>query len=337
MDNITAQALKDLENRDLRVLTGTVYSGSYDASALQVTLDNNADPGTPSQPITVPSLVGPLPAGTRVTILVFPPSGMAIIGVIGLTFGVYPGFNDTSFIRRAYTTPLDTPIPWSKPVSPLFYGAIVTLQAGGGGSGGTAANTTGADRTSCSAGGQGGYFIKGFIRAENLTDTASVIVGSGGAAAAAGNNAGGDGGLSSFTDDSAVVYLSAPGGEGGAGGGISASGQTTQNGGDAVQTATVDSRVVTLDFQNGDDGGTGFRYLAGTATGVIWPGFGGGSRMAGQTRIGGISSDQIAPSSGYAFGGGASGRGVRVAGNFSAGGGAAGAQGLVLIEELYRI
>lgn len=335
MDRMTAAQLKELDDKQLRVLTGTVYSGSNDASALQVTLDNNSEPGAIATPVTIPSLCGPLPAGTRVSILVFPPSGMVIVGVIGLEVGWLRDFNGTWVIRRAYIAN-DT---WTKPTHPLFLGVQVMLQGGGGGSGGTAA-WAGAppDRTSCSGGGQGGYFLEIAIRAENLTDTCSVIVGAGGTAAAAGNNAGGTGGTSEFRDDAAVAYGTAPGGAGGAGGGTSDAGQTTQNGGSGVQTATVDTtRAVSLDFQQGDDGLQGFRYLGGTATGIIMPGSGGGSRLAGITRIQVLSSDQIAPAAGYAFGGGASGRGVRVAGNFAAGGGAAGGQGIVMVKEYYRV
>lgn len=335
MDRVTAAQLKSLKESGLRVLTGTIASGSSDATNMYVRLDNNADPAQISQPVFIPSICGPMLVGTRVAVLVTPPSGMLVIGFLdGMTSIPNRDANEFSIVRNSYTG-VGANV-WTKPIDQRFYAVIVRVQGGGGGSGGTAANGGGA-ASSCSGGGQGGNYAEVYIRAQDLTDTCTANVGAGGAAAAAGNNNGGTGGASSFVDNLAVNYVSAPGGVGGAGGGVSGGGQTTQDGGSGAQTPTVDTtRAVLLDLQQGDDGLQGFRYEA-DPTGIIMPGSGGGSRLSGITRVGTRSAGQIAPTTGYLFGGGASGRGVDLPGAFGAGGGAAGAQGIVFVYDLYRV
>lgn len=328
-----AAALRGLQSNQIRVLTGTVIGAATDANVTPVRLDNDGT-DVSSKPVTIPSICGLLTVGTRVSILTVPPAGMIIVGEIGATYNtqllwdyfITMTTNPVWMDRRIYTTN-DT---WNKPTSPLFLGVQVMIQSGGGGSGATTTTSGGSGSCSSSAGGQGGGYIEILVLATALSNTVSVTVGAGGTAGATVAGTGGTGGTSSFG-----AYGSIPGGVGGTGAGETTGGQSTSNGGSGSQAASLAGGAVLIDYQQGDDGGTGTRFRGGAETGFIMPGFGGGSRMSGMTRVQGRSSGQIAPSAGWPFGGGASGRGADGV-SISAGNGSAGAQGIVIVKEVYR-
>lgn len=340
-----SESLKTLDQQQVRILTGTVVGPSTVAATIPVRLDNDGSASLTTGVVTIPSVIGLLETGARVSILTVPPAGMIIVGIINADFNIQSLWdyqvlvtnNGTWIIRRFYTSST----VWNKPTSPLFLGVNVRIQSGGGGSGGTAAAS---GETSCSAGGQGGGYVEGYTLASLLDPApATIIVGAGGPGGAAGNNAGSAGLNSWFISGGGTTELTIGGGAGGAGGGAAATGQTTQAGGSGAQAVTATNFDV-RDVRQGDDGGQGFRIGVGD-TGVIWPGFGGGSRMGAQTRIGtlvtsgAIDNKQIAPIAGWPFGGGASGRGVNdyVGGSsVAASAGAAGADGCVIVEEIYR-
>lgn len=347
VDPQVAKALQVLGQDQIKVLTGTVTSTTANAQQTPVQLDGDSALNEQPSLLLIPSLCGIIPGGTRVTIFTVPPAGMVIVGIVGAPYNlidlwnyyvntVVPIVNNPVWVIRRLYVANDT---WNKPTSSLFLGVNVKIQSGGGGSGGTAAAAV--SETSGSAGGQGGGYVEGYTLASFLSATGTVVIGAGGTAAAAGNNAGGTGGTTSFTSGASV--LSITGGVGGSGGGSAGAGQTTQAGGTGAQTVTATNFDV-VDVRQGDDGGQGFRIGSGD-TGVIWPGYGGGSRMGAQTRIGtlvtagSITNKQIPPIAGWAYGGGASGRGVNAyagGGGVAASGGAAGGQGLMVIEEWYR-
>lgn len=110
-------------------------------------------------------------------------------------------------IVRTYTATTT----WTKPAGPTFIGALVRLQAGGGG--GKSKGTT-AGRAGHSGG--GGAYGEKWIPAANLVDVVTVEVGAGGAGGpgdgTAGGNDGADGGSSAFGS-----YCSVEGGKGGTG------------------------------------------------------------------------------------------------------------------------
>jgi hypothetical protein len=350
-----AKALKSLESKQVRILTGVVQGNSENPQITQVLLDNDSGGSAEGAPVTIPSICGILPSGARVSVLTVPPAGMIIVGVIGTTTvlgALGSGFSATLpafslllrsrnllwIVRRFYTASNT----WTKPDSPLFMGVMVRAQSGGGGSGGTEVCTS---QSVASGGGQGGGYIEGYTVDGLLEATAAITVGAGGTAAAAGNNNGGIGGASSFDSGAGTTLLTIPGGAGGIGGAAAAAGQTTSLGGASNQGASATAaNFDVVDLCNGDDGGTGWRTVFGDA-GLIVPGYGGGSRMGSMTQVAGLTTNgavdnkQIAPTVGWLFGGGASGRGVNdYAGGagVAAGGGAAGAQGCVVVDEIYR-
>lgn len=337
--NQIAATLKAMQDRQMRVLTGTVISTSTNAQTVPVRLDNVPGGNGEEPQVIIPSVIGRLPVDTRVSIITVPPAGMMIVGIIGAPFnliGLWDYFvmmtENTVWMDRQFYTSNDT---WNKPTSPLFMGVMVRLQAGGGASGGIVA--TPATDTACSGPGEGGGYMSALILAANLAATEAVVVGAGGTVGAAGNNPGNAGGSSSFGSSVATTCTIA-GGAGGAGGGSAAAGQTFQAGGASNQWSSLvlGSSAVLFDFQQGDNGQNGFRF----ANTMIYPGFGGGSRMGGITKISGISAGQIAPNGGSLFGGGASGRGINGVivggGGVAATTGAAGGQGCVIVEEYYR-
>lgn len=339
-DRQIAAAIRAVQSGQVEFLTGTVVGTSIDPALTQVRLDSDQSGSLVSNPITIPSIIGIVPRTARVSVAVVPPSGMLVIGTITSTNQFGETVAAQSLALRQHNSFWINPLvylandTWNNPIDsdPTFLGVTVQIQSGGGGSGGTTQTATGSGgSTTGSAGGQGGGYLEIFVRAASLTATVAVTVGAGGTAGTAPAGTGGTGGVSSFG-----AYGSIPGGNGGAGGGQQVGAQTTQRGGNGSQSATVAGGALTIDYQQGDDGGTGFRYQGGATVGLIMPGYGGGSRMAGITALPNRSGGQIAPTSGYGFGGGASGRGAD-GDTIGAGGGAAGAQGLVIVREVYRM
>ncbi len=238
---------------------------------------------------------------------------------------VLAAVNNAPVVMRFYDTPGGT--TWNKPTDESFKGVIVELQGGGGGSGGTAATTS--TQTSGSGGGKGGSYARFWVPAASLGSTETVTVGAAGAAGTAGGvnptNKGGTGGTSSFG-----AHGSAVGGEGGSAGGAATPSWTHQDGGSLAQNFSGTATNVL--FVRGADGGTGIR-MAGTGALAVVPGYGGGSHLGGQQKVGTIVSNKITGSVGQAYGGGASG--PANANVQSATAGAAGAAGCAVVTEFY--
>jgi hypothetical protein len=194
-------ALKAMESKQVRILTGTVQGYSNNPATVPVLLDNDSGGSSEGIVVSIPSVCGTLPGGARVSILTVPPAGMIVIGTAGIEGGLTPPYSVAARSRiptwsfpRSYVAD-DI---WTVPSNPLFLGAEIVLQAGGGGSGGTASGTA---QSSSSGGGQGGAYYEGLVLAASLPKPGTGVflyVGAGGAGAAAGNNPGGDGGASSF-------------------------------------------------------------------------------------------------------------------------------------------
>lgn len=209
---------------------------------------------------------------------------------------------------------------WNKPAG--LVGAVIDIQAPGGGSGGIAATSS---QTSIGAGGQGGAFLRIWVPASALGSSETVTIGAVGAAGASGNNDGGAGGTTSFGSHGSV-----PGGSGGSGG--AANTTVGQNGGGSgSQTPTVGGSASQMIFRHGGDGGNGTRHSA--SFGV--PGDGGDSMLGGRVRPPAVTSatQTTAGNAGRNYGSGAAGP-VNT-GTQSARAGEAGGPGLITVMEFY--
>lgn len=74
--SLVAGKIKEVASDIITVRTGTVVSDSSSVTQTMVILDNDPDSAT----VQTLSLVGPLPADTRVMMLAYPPRGLVVIG-----------------------------------------------------------------------------------------------------------------------------------------------------------------------------------------------------------------------------------------------------------------
>jgi hypothetical protein len=299
--SLVGKSIKNVAAQVIRPMTATVATSMAAWNATGVVLDS--DPSE-RQVIGV-SLIGPLPSGSRVFCLAYPPRGLVILGLLG-----FDAPSSAVFTSAGTFT-------W--PVPSNLLGVTAEIQAGGGGSGGASATLAG--NTSPSAGGQGGGYSRAWIPRALLGAELTLIVPAGGAAGAAGNNAGGAGG-DAFLSSPTALLLSATGGAGGAG---AASGTTpaTSNGGTGAQTfagIVTDNRI---DVQ-GSDGKQGVRHSGTFAVG----GDGGHSFLGGAVHHTNTAGG-AAGIDGYLYGGGAAG--ARGIGASAALAGAVGGSGAIII------
>lgn len=227
---------------------------------------------------------------------------------------------DTQTFQRVYTATGVT--VWNKPAG--LKGIIVELQGGGGGSGGN--TTTAAAQSSGAGGGKGGAYARFYLSAASVAAAENVTVGLGGTAGATAGGTGGTGGTSSFG-----AFGSAVGGDGGSGGGTAgtAGAITTQSGGTTAQAFSGTATNVL--FVEGSDGGQGIRIANGTE--AVIPGYGGAAHLSGMQKLATAAAGAIPPSAGQNYGGGAAAGGLPASTAGQAG--AAGAQGIVVITEIY--
>jgi hypothetical protein len=299
--SLVGKSIKNVAAQVIRPMTATVATSMAAWNATGVVLDS--DPS--ERQVIAVSLIGPLPSGSRVFCLAYPPRGLVVIGLLG-----FDAPSSAVFTSAGTFT-------WAVPSNLL--GVTAEIQAGGGGSGGASATLAG--NTSPSAGGQGGGYSRAWIPRALLGAELTLIVPAGGAAGAAGNNAGGAGG-DAFLSSPTALLLSATGGAGGAG---AASGTTpaTSNGGTGAQTfagIVTDNRI---DVQ-GSDGKQGVRHSGTFAVG----GDGGHSFLGGAVHHTNTAGG-AAGIDGYLYGGGAAG--ARGIGASAALAGAVGGSGAIII------
>jgi hypothetical protein len=299
--SLVGKSIGKVASRVIRPMNGTVSTAMAVWSQTGVVLDS--DPS--ERQVAAVSLIGPLPAGTRVFCLAYPPSGLVILGLLG--------FDAPS--SSVFSTP--GTFQWAVPSNLL--GVTIEIQAGGGGSGGASATLAG--NTSPSAGGQGGGYSRAWVPRALLGAELTVITPVGGTAGAAGNNAGGTGGTA-FVSSPTALLMSATGGAGGAGA-ASGTAPATSNGGTGAQTFAgiiTDNRI---DVQ-GSDGKQGVRHSGTFAVG----GDGGHSFLGGAVHHTN-SAGGGAGIAGYLYGGGAAG--ARGIGASAALAGAVGGSGVIII------
>lgn len=253
--------------------------------------------------------------------------------ILGIANG---GTGSSSTIRSQFTHIYTASTTWTKPTSSRFTGIHVYVIGGGGSGGGSGTNST------VGAGGAGAGMAYEFLDTSELSSTSSVAVtiGSGGAAPTAGNNAGSAGGTSSFG-----TFLTATGGNGGvaASSGESSTTGGTGSGGDFNYVGGRGSQNgSSADSWRGRAGGCGARnttaptnYDDDTILGVF-PAGGYAGQWCGSGGLRAASWDSgtaaINGGNGNVYGGGGAG-GVRNSSNASGG---AGAQGAIIIVELYN-
>jgi hypothetical protein len=245
-------------------------------------------------------------------------SGNPTVGVAEANFTGIPRTGlaaQTADTQNVYTNTAGA--TWTKPGSATFIGVWAECQ-GAGGAGGGAAATAATPTASPGSGGNGGNFARVFIPAASLGSTVAVTVGTGGTGVAgADGNAGGG---SSFG-----AHVAAAGGSGGASAAASASAAISSM--PSANGANSGSAASRLDVSGGY-GDHGVR-ISGS---FCWAGFGGGAYFAGGISPGPTAA--IAPgTAGQTYGGG--GSGARNTGAASAAAGGAGAQGCVVITEIY--
>ena len=256
--------------------------------------------------------------------------GTSILGIAN--GGTGSSSTKPSEFTRIYTASTT----WTKPTSSRFAGIHVYVIGGGGSGGGSGTNST------VGAGGAGAGMAYEFLDTSELSSTSSVAVtiGSGGAAPTAGNNAGSAGGTSSFG-----TFLTATGGNGGvaASSGESSTTGGTGSGGDFNYVGGRGSQNgSSADSWRGRAGGCGARNTTAptnfdddTILGVFSAG-GYAGQWCGSGGLRAASWDSgtaaINGGNGNVYGGGGAG-GVRNSSNASGG---AGAQGAIIIVELYN-
>lgn len=303
-----AKAIQKVAASTPGIVTGTVSDGS-DSGQMQIILDS--DPSR--KPVSALSLVGTgAVTGARVLAIRYPPRGLVVLGFLNLP--------TPTIVQRYFV-----PGTWTKPEG--LRGVWVELQSAGGGSGGCAATVAG--NTSSAGGGQGGGYAKFWVPEIDLPASVAVGVGLGGNGGAIGAT-GTAGSASSFGTIGSVN-----GGNPGSGGGSAAfTGiSTSQNGGTGNQlfTGTASNPIVV----QADDGGEGIRFSTPSGNPTCVPGYGGGSFFSGIQRVGAISGGQIAGTSGWFAGGGASAPANFLAAGNTGQTGNSGSDGVVYVTEIY--
>jgi hypothetical protein len=143
------------------------------AIVTRVTLDGD------SAVLPATSLIGPIPAGSRVMMLLTPPAGVYVVGWYGPAAS--PSLLQTMQVFTSSGT-------WTKPAGLV---AVRVRVLGGGGAGGGAA-TTAAGQASVGGGGGAAQYNEAVIPAAALAASEVVTIGAGGAGVSgAGGNAGG--------------------------------------------------------------------------------------------------------------------------------------------------
>ena len=206
---------------------------------------------------------------------------------------------------------------WTKQAG--LRGILVEIIGGGGGGGGSQSTVIG--RCAAGAGGGAGGYARVFLANSSVSSPITVTVGAGGAA---GSSAGGDGGTGTTTSFGAVV--SATGGVGGggyAGGASGLSGETGGAGGNV--SGTSDFAIL--------GGSGGFSVIIGSsvASPVGFAGHGGSGYFGGGGR-GAAAGSSLNGAIGRSPG---SGGGGAVSTDVTSNTGGSGADGCVIITELY--
>lgn len=280
---------------------GTVQVTPTDLMNVSVILDGD------EFPIRAQSLVGGVPADTRVMIMTVPPQGVYIIGFVGVG-GIVAVQPIREYITDTATTSYDG-------IDGAVYYDIECV--GGGGAGGGATAAAGGQNSKGSGGGGGGY-ARSRIAASDITFPVSVTVGSGGTGV---SGAAGGSGVTTVWD-SAVV--SADGGVGGSTAASSlAAGFSVQGGGGGGATG---------DFVvpgGGGSIGTGSATLCGSGSG--------GDSHYGNGANGRASAAAAASLAGFTggnYGGGGSGAAVNAGGGAQAGGN--GGPGIIIVTGYFH-
>lgn len=280
---------------------GTVQVTPTDLMNVSVILDGD-EFSIPAQ-----SLVGSVPADTRVMIMTVPPQGVYIIGFVGVG-----GVLATQPIRDFVT---DTSATEYDGVPGAVYYDIECVGGGGAGGGGAAAA---AGQHSKGSGGGGGGYGRSRIPASDITFPVSVAVGVGGTGAS--GAAGGNGGNTTW--DTTVVA-----GNGGVGGSTTASSAAAGfcvqggNGGSGTGDLAVGGGAGTI--------GTGSATLCGGGNGgdsVYGKGAAGRAAAAGGSSLTGLTGGN--------YGGGGSGAAVNQNGVAAAGGN--GAPGIIIVTGYFH-
>lgn len=192
------------------VRLGTVASNMVQLNETMVILDND-----PSRtPINAMGVGSPLPAGSRVACLAYPPRGLLVLGVLEVNLADY---DPVAPAIQQYTGDTSVAYPGDQ------YTFVEIEGCGGGGAGGGSAAST-AGNASLGAGGGAGMYCRSIFRVDALVWPLAIDVGGGGAAVTGG--AGGNGNRSQVNDGNGTKIWCA---EGGVGGGTLANGNGTQS------------------------------------------------------------------------------------------------------------
>lgn len=291
---IAGQAIRGVASRLITVSSAVVKSNYADPGQTLVGLDT-----APETAVSARSVRGSLPEGTRVVVLLYPPRGILVFGVVGQRTDNSPTMTVYTAASTAYTKP-----------SNLV--AVRVRVVGGGGAGGGAAVTI-AGQASMGAGGQGGHYAESFLLASAVPDTGTITVAQAATGAAGGTGA--NGGASDY-----LGLVKATGGNAGStqAAGV---GPATRQAGATGNIAGSIGQIITV----GGDGEAGLQIAATIAAG----GNGGSSALGGGGR-GGAPGNGVA---GWNYGGGGGGSANQASEAARAGGD--GGPGIVIVEHFY--
>lgn len=305
---LIGKKLKELADKIVTVRTGTIVSNYAALDQTTVVLDN--DPS--GLPVACQGLNHPMAAGTRVSLLAFPPRGLIVQGAMT----DLDASQDTDIYGWSY----GTNGVWTKPDRLLY--AIFEMVGGGGGGGN--ATATGAGQASCGGGGGAGGYGRFLVMADDIPDSLNVVVAAASAAASTGNTS------QLVNTDTLAVFLQCTGGGAGNNGG--ATGQVRGHSGGTGGACNVFPPAFEGGSvaSSGGGGGAGFTGAVGAMGGT-----GGGSYFGGGARGPGAASAGSVPGiAGEALGSGGSGAAVGASAAAANGGG--GQQGVVYIYGTYR-
>lgn len=294
-----AKAIQEVDGKIVSVRTGTVVTNNAALSDTMVSLDKDLT----KTPVAALALTNPLPAGTRVTLLSYPTSGLVILG----TMQEIPVTLGTGAVQHVFTS------SGSLAAATVAGARALRVRCWGAGGGGGGCGAAAAGQSSAGGGAGGGGYAESILAIGTVTFPVTITVGTGGASNSGAN--GGNGGATSFD-----TQVAANGGTGGVAAGSGAGIVTI------VQGSDGGSGTVGQILADGGGGGLAFRY----AITQVVTGLGGDGAMGGgETRPGFNSAGRTGQ---FPGGGGSGSWATAGAGPF---GGGVGANGLCVVDAFY--